>query len=94
MCDRTSSVVAAISCSQLTQLVVFTSCGRCTKGGGQVVQVTVLEVHRCAKAGEPRAEGETPPKGQHHLQQELGLSLESPPGLPWDVGAGHQLKGS
>lgn len=41
------------------------------------MQVTVLEMHRSAKANEPRGEGETPSKGQE-LQQELGLSLESP----------------
>lgn len=63
-------------------------------GAGQVVQVTLFEMHRCAKASEPKGEGETPPTGHHHLQQELGLSLESSPGLLWDVGAGHQLKGS
>lgn len=42
------------------------------------MQVTVLEIlHRCAKASERRGEEETPSKSQD-LQQELGLSLESP----------------
>lgn len=40
------------------------------------MQMTLLEIHRCAKAREPRGEEEEEDTSKgSHLQQELGLCL-------------------